>query len=968
MSHESFLANLNSEQQTAVTHRDGPLLIIAGAGTGKTTVITRRIAWLIAEKLAAPGEILALTFTEKAAGEMESRIDQLLPYGYTDTTIATFHAFGDQLLREHSLDLDLPPEFRVLSSDEQELFLTERLDTIDNLLELRPVTNPGKYIHHILKVISRAKDELVGPAAYAAAAKQLLATATDDEAKRAARRQIDIATIYQAYEDLKAQEGVIDFGDQIMKLVSFLDREPGIRTKLQNTYRYILVDEFQDTNIAQFALVQRLLGDERNITVVGDDDQAIYKFRGAAVANILSFLTEYPDATKVVLSRNYRSTQKILDTAHTLIQGNNPDRLEATLGIEKRLIGTTEGTLPVFHWYSHDVDELDALVELIRVEHKHRPLNEIAVLVRTNALLAPIAAALHRADIPYTASSDHGFIHKPEVRGVIAFFTALLHPLDSLAYMKLAFSPFYQLDPVWILQINDAAKHDKREFSEILEDKHHIAWERMPPEGQTRVAEFRDSIASYRQLVGIKTPGELLYQFLKERGVLHAAPSAKSAANSGAIGQLSLFSDYTEGEQLTLIQNLAAVFEAIKRYEAAGRDPFVPRFVEHLDELLGHVTPPTVDLGPDVPAVQLMTVHAAKGLEFDVVILPNFTADRFPARRKHEPLTLPDSLIAETLPTGDEHLEEERRLAYVAMTRARRQLYLSGAAKSGEGTRTKKPSPFIAEALSSAETANPIERVNSADRIHQFAPTAITPVPTKLRMPTHDGLLFLSPAMIETYTNDPYQFYWRYVLNAPQPASHHLSYGNAIHAAIECYHRLRLNGQHPTPDDLLKRYDEAWSSEGFASRADEDRLRAHGRETLRRFFVRAEKGTAPSHIEETVTLHVPGARIRGRIDAIYAERGEIRDFKTSEVKDDKDAAKKIKDNIPIKIYALAYQKRFGKLPERLVLDFVEKDLEATLIPTPEIIAATDEIIAAAVAGIHAGQFDPNPNNAFKDYD
>lgn len=967
MQETTLLTNLNDEQKTAVTHTSGPLLIVAGAGTGKTTVITRRIAWLIEQKLAKSQEILALTFTEKAAGEMEGRVDQLVRYGDTNATIATFHAFGDQLLREYSLDLDLPPEFRVLGSDEQEIFLTERLDLVEDLTELRPTNNPEKYIRHILRVISRAKDELVSPERYAQVADELMAAAKDDEEKRAAGRQTDIAKIYTAYEEFKAQEGVIDFGDQILKLVNFLDREPTVRRRLQDRYRYVLVDEFQDTNIAQYELVRRILGPENNLTVVGDDDQAIYKFRGAAVANILTFLKDFPKSTQVVLRHNYRSTQTILDAAHQLIQANNPDRLEVSLGIDKRLIGTGGGQNPNFAWYAHDVDELDALVAEIRDAAKTTPLNRIAVLVRTNALLDPIAASLKRAEIAYTVSSDYGFHKKPEVQGITAFFRSLVHPDDSLSLMKLAFSPYYELKPDWILILNDAAKKEKSEISDILHHEQGQAWQRLPEEGRGAVRALREDLSRYRTLIGKKSPGEILYQFLRERGILRVTGDKSLETGPADQIQPSLFESQPEEQQHTIIQNIAAVFEAIKRYESAGRDPFVPRFVDQLDDLLSRVVPPAVDLGPDITAVQLLTVHAAKGLEFELVFLPYFTQDRFPARRKHEPLSLPNELISEILPTGDEHEEEERRLAYVALTRAKHKLYLSGAAKSGDGLRTKKPSQFILETLGITKVPEPIARIAPAARIHLFAPITV-PAPIKLNLPSYDGLYFLSPAMIETYHTDPYQFYWRYVLKAPQPASRQLNYGNAIHAAIEAYHRLRIAGKKPKLDDLLKRYQEAWVGEGYRTKKDEADQYAHGKDTLAKFFLRAEQGSAPSHIEETVTLLVPGARIRGRIDAVYADRGEIRDFKTSDIKDQKDADKKIKENIPITIYALAYQKQFGKLPDRLVLDYVEKGIEAVRVPDVTMIAKTNDIISEAIAGIRAGEFSPNPSNQFKDYD
>ena len=955
----NLLAGLNDEQRQAVTHTTGPLLVVAGAGTGKTKVLTHRIAWLIKEGHAKPNEILALTFTDKAAGEMEGRVDQLLPYGQTDTTIATFHSFGDTILRDHALDLGLPPEFRLLGSDEQELFLADRFDEIEKLEELRPLGNPRKFIGALLKAISRAKDELVSPDQYWEASERLYKKATTDEEMREARRQRDIARVYAAYELFKAEAGVIDFGDQIGLLARFLDQEPQIRTRLQNQYKFILVDEFQDTNVAQYKLVKKLLNPNMNFTVVGDDDQAIYKFRGAAVSNIMGFLRDFPKAKTVVLTENYRCSQEILDAAYRLIRHNDPDRLEAKLNIIKKLHGQEEGTKPVFHWYTHEADELDGLAEAIQNTRKKVSYRDIAILVRSNNLVDAVATALTNAGIPYTASKDGGFIHRPEIRGIIAFLTALVSPNNSLAHMKLAFSPYYQLDAAWILAINDDSKRTRQSIHEVLNDEGSAAWQRTSTEGQTAIRAFRDDLVRYRSMIGTKNPGEILYQFLKDHGVLDRIKNSNTE-------QRARFTELPELERLEMVQNIAVVFEAIQKYISAGRDPFSLAFVDALPELLGKIIPPSVNLGPDVDAVQILTVHAAKGLEFHTVFLPSLMADRFPGRRHRDPIELPPTLIAETLPTGDEHLEEERRLMYVAITRAKRQLIMSGAERTGSGTRAKKLSPFVIESLDITGPPPPIERISTTDRLQSFAPT--TSIAPTLNLPTYDGTVFLSPAMIECYQNDPYDFYWKYVLKAPSAPSRHLVYGNAIHSAIEAYYRARLEQRVPTIEEVYQRYAEAWKKEGFESQEDENRQFEHGRQTLQTFIKRMETAPLPTAVEQSFKLQLPGVVINGRMDALFATEGEIRDFKTSRVEDQKDADKKVKANIPIRIYAIAYERKYNELPKRIVLDFVEAGLTAAIEPDRAMIESTLALINETVQNIKAGNFTPNPNNPFKDYE
>src|SRR5581483_586117 len=321
-----ILEGLNPAQVDGVTHDAGPLLIVAGAGTGKTTVLARRIAWLIATRRARPEEILALTFTDKAALEMEERVDLLVPYGYADVRIATFHAFGDWLLRENALEVGLTPAFRVLNRAEQVLFLRSRLFELP-LDRFRPLGDPTRHLQALAGLFGRAKDEDVTPEAYLAHGEALAAEAAahpEDAAvaDRAAREQ-ELGRTYAAYQALLAREGLVDFGDQIVLPLRLFRARPYVLARYQRRFRYVLVDEFQDTNHAQFELVKLLAGGHRNVTVVGDDDEAIFRFRGASMTNILGFDRAYPDARRVVLIENYRSGQRLLDAAYRLIRHND---------------------------------------------------------------------------------------------------------------------------------------------------------------------------------------------------------------------------------------------------------------------------------------------------------------------------------------------------------------------------------------------------------------------------------------------------------------------------------------------------------------------------------------------------------------------------------------------------------------------------------------------------------------------
>ena len=337
---KDVLKGLNPEQKKAVAHVGRPLLIVAGAGTGKTTVVTRRIAWLINEKKVPADQILALTFTDKAAGEMEERVEALLPLGYFDMWISTFHSFGERILKEHALDIGLPTNFKLLSETEQWLLIRENLDEFE-LDYYKPKANPTKFIQALVKHFSRLKDENITPEEYIKFAENKKqdkdAMMNDGGEYDEGVKLMEVASAYAMYQKILLDNSALDFGDLITYTIKLFKERPAILKKYQEQFKYFLVDEFQDTNYAQYDLIKMLSLPDNNLTVVGDDDQSIYKFRGASVSNIMEFKKDYKKCEEVILVNNYRSGQKILDLSHEFVQQNDPDRLEAKLKIDKNL-------------------------------------------------------------------------------------------------------------------------------------------------------------------------------------------------------------------------------------------------------------------------------------------------------------------------------------------------------------------------------------------------------------------------------------------------------------------------------------------------------------------------------------------------------------------------------------------------------------------------------------------------------
>ena len=490
---EALLGGLNPDQLRAVTHGTGPLLVVAGAGTGKTQVITRRIAWLIASRRAKPSEILALTFTDKAAEEMAVRVDQLVPYGYTDTAISTFHAFGDGLIREYALELGLPTDLRVLSRPEVVIFLREHLFEFD-LDAYRPLGDPTRFLAALATLFSRCKDEDIAPADYLAHADRVEAearalreaavdasgraeaarTKAADGALEEAGRQAELARAYATYQRLLAANGCIDFGDQVALALRLVRTSASARDAIAGRFRYILVDEFQDTNRAQAELVAALAEGHRNVTVVGDDDQAIYAFRGAAVDNILDFTDRYVGARTIVLRRNYRSLAPILDAAYRLIRFNDPDRLEVRTGVVKRLRAqrTASSPAPVrLEVFASGAEEADWIAAEIgrRMEAGAAPRDH-AVLVRANGHADPILRALNVAGIPWRFSGTSGLYARPEVRLLLAFLRVVADLESSVDLYALAASDVYGLGGEDLTAIVNMARRRNRSVWAILEE------------------------------------------------------------------------------------------------------------------------------------------------------------------------------------------------------------------------------------------------------------------------------------------------------------------------------------------------------------------------------------------------------------------------------------------------------------------------------------------------------------------
>ena len=944
---ERILEGLNAPQTAAVTHETGPLLIIAGAGTGKTTVITRRIAYLIATRRARPSEILALTFTDKAAAEMEERVDTLVPYGYADVNISTFHAFGDRLIKENALELGLTPDFRVLTRAEQVIFLRDHLFEFP-LQHYRPLGDPTRHLQAILTQFSRLKDEDVGPDEYLAHAEGLRAAATDDESRLHAEQHLELARTYAQYQTLMARLGQIDFGDQIVEALRLFRTRPHVLRRHQERYKHILVDEFQDTNYAQFELVKLLAARHRNVGVVGDDDQAIFRFRGASMSNILDFDRSYPDARQVVLLENRRSPQAVLDSAYRLIQHNNPDRLEVAQKIDKRLVSTVgTGVAPQHLAFDTVSTESDQVAEMIREEHEAgRPYRDFAILVRANHDADHYLRALNMRGIPWTFSGNAGLYGRPEVRLLIAFLRSVAHPDDSVSLHYLASSDIYQVP---IVDLTKCATYADRRHRWLFDVLRAVPSEvKLSEEGAGAIGRLIADLQRYMELAREHPTGEVLYQFLVDSGLM--TRYAKAPA---------------ELEQE--VQNVSKFFTRVKDAARVLKYDNVREFVNHLDALVEAGDDPAVaEADTETPAVHVLTVHKSKGLEWPVVFMVDCAQNRFPSTRRSDPIEIPSGLIKDLLPTGDFHEQEERRLFYVGMTRAKERLYLTSAEDMG-GKRKWKVSQFVLEALDLPKDAARPFRARAIEQLRRLAPPPEAPG-LGLTPMADDEALAVSHRQVDDYQTCPLKYQYIHILRIPLRQHHSVVYGNALHKAVEFYLRRRAVGNFTALEDLLLAFDDAWRNEGFLTREHEEQRKRAGVAALTRFYHEEEaSGEKPTEVEREFGFNLEMNRglnrVRGRFDRVdETPQGlVIVDYKSSDVTDQKKADQRAKESLQLKIYALAQHEATGRLPARVELRFLESGLTGRHTPTAEDLAIAREAIAAAAHGIRQRRFEATPD-------
>ncbi len=775
---------------------------------------------------------------------------------------------------------------------------------------------PDDLVSPLLKLLERIKQELVPlPRLHA-----WLAHVEDEER----RDLLDAALrLFHAYSGRCRREGLLDFDDLLVLAVRLLQDHDDVRERFGHRFPWLLVDEYQDTNLAQERIVELVAGAAGNVCVVGDDDQSIYRFRGASRASMDRFLATFPSAVTLALGRNRRSTHRIVAAAGRLIE-RNPERIDKPLTADP----AGEDGEPVEVWRCTTAEQEAAAIvaEVARAHADGLSLRRMGVLARTHAIARPVAAALAAAGVPYQHWAGQGLFRRPEVRDLVAYLRLLHDPTDLLALARLLVRPPLRLDLVEALahlRAGDAPQAPLRAL------RH---WE--PTAGW---AELVEDLAALKARLGVD---ELLFELLNRTRYLDVL--------------LPRLADRMEERRVTA--NVSRFAELVAEYCERRRDHSLSLFVEHLELVLRSGLDEDVAGVADVEdAVQLMTIHQAKGLEFDLVFLPALVEGRLPQPRRRDGISvvagleLPPALLEPGVRGREDQLAEERRLAYVAMTRARRRLVLSWAERY-EGGRAWRPSRFLEELGEGV-----LERDLRAELPQEAPPPPPSPVEGEAEPPA------LSYSAISAYRECPRQHWYRYRLRLPAPPAVEAQFGSILHLALMRAGRLRRDGRALTDELLRDLHQEAWETVGLVDPRRRPALEALGWRLLRGLVQAGGMEQRPALVEQPFAVELDGWTLRGVIDRVDEPAGpggawRIVDYKTGSPV----PASRLRRDLQLALYALGAREALHLDPVELEIAYLRDGRRLVLPASDELLDEARRIGAEVASAVRTGRIEARP--------
>jgi DNA helicase-2/ATP-dependent DNA helicase PcrA len=894
---------LSPEQRAACGALAGPSRVVAGAGTGKTAVIAERVRRLVASG-ADPASILVMTFTERAANQMRERITAAA--GSEPANVGTFHSLALRWLREYPGG-GLPPHFRILAGAERWIFTRELMWELGHPA-LVGSERPDDLVHPLLKLMERLKQELVPISRLAGWARRQ----RDQE-----RRDLYLAAaqLFDAHRQRCGQQALADFDDLLLRAVRMLEQRSEVAALLRERFRWILVDEYQDCNASQERLVELLGAPAANVCVVGDDDQSIYRFRGASRASMERFAARFPGARTMALGANRRSVARIVDSARSLIE-HSRDRLPKPL---RPLPGAPPGP-PVQVWTCRDgAAEALAIVEAIsRLARSGVPLNEIAVLSRTHAIARPLLEALDGARIPARQWAAQGFFRRPEVRDVIAYLKLVHDPTDLHALARLVSRPPLRLDLQAVLERVRGQSSAEDSPADPLG-----RLQRWEP-----AAEWAGRVLALLPLKASLGVDQLLFEILEQTRHLEAIVPVEGA------------------ERQRVLANVERLSEVVSEYCERHSDHSLSLFIDYIELVLRSGVDEQEAAVEDLQdAVQVMSIHQANGLEFEAVFIPALVEGRLPQPHRSDGLELPAELVESLAAGRADHLAEERRLLYVAMTRARRRLVLSWAERY-EGARRWRPSRFLAELGDDVEAVEepamaPVRPASPDDG----APLLDAPPPN------------LSFSAISAYRECPKQYWFRYRLRLPPRPSVEAQLGTVVHDALLRSGRIRQQGADLDEPLLRDVYDEAWEGVVLAEPRRRPVIEELGWRLLHGFWTAGGLDAVPSLVERAFSVRLDGWRLRGIIDRVdrCGSVWRIVDYKTGRPL----PASRLRRDLQLALYALG-ARELGLDPVELEIAYLRDGRRIGVEAGPELSAEALRIGGEVAAAVRAGRFEARP--------
>ncbi|HEY6943728.1 MAG TPA: ATP-dependent DNA helicase [Candidatus Acidoferrum sp.] len=953
---------LNEAQRRAITHGEGPLLVIAGAGTGKTRVITERIRHLLHSNSDLSGEnILALTFTKKAAGEMKARVVKATGERGKAVTVATFHSFCETLLK------DADSQRVVLDTVDHWILLRRNLARL-KLEQYRRLAEPGQFLNDFVEFFSRCQDELVSAEDYQQYAGMLArelesergmldADTLAERAEMVAREQ-EIARAYRASEELLREKKRLSFGTLITDTVALLETDAALRESLRQRYRYILVDEFQDTNIAQLRLLELLAGESRNIFAVGDNDQAIYRFRGASFASFQLFLQKFAEwkagddshKFRVSLTENYRSTPNILRVA-TQVIGQNA----VSADFPKKFLTPTrpEGEkIRIVEFLAGDEEARWIAGELQRIHGAGRRWVDFAVLYRQHAHRDELVRELAARKIPFVISRLSILDH-PLVKDLLAYLRLIARPFDDIACARVLSAPEWNLQPKDLVRLAERAAKKR---GTALYDALQAPQSELPFDGsKPGLLELLEFLSQQRKTMKRRTARGILTDLLEWLEVPQRASEQ----------------DYKYVTRLT---------EFAKEWEPKSDTRSLPEFLEYLDyfEQAGGV----IALEDDAPAdaVKLMTVHGAKGLEFPHVFVLRVNNKKFPAAERPHVFEFPARLMKEGEPAEQFHIQEERRLFYVALTRTQERLTLTSLTEKKckvpvfiedilmDPVVRRRDVRQIMPKLSPVRENGPTK--GSASGSGELFPASSGPAKIFSRItdwaetfhPPVGEPLMLSPSAVNGYRTCPQQYLFGYLWSLREGPRAALSFGSIMHNTIKRFLGALRKGSKLPFEEVRRIFEMEWRPVGFEDEYQEAEYKKDGIEQLRAFH--AQVMVAPPQVcEQEKRFELPlenNVIITGRMDQVNSlghNDVEIVDYKTGIPKKDSFAKK----DLQLSLYALAAREIFEWNPVRLIFHYLQDNKIQVTTRDAKQLQEAQNAVQEAAADIRAGQFPPKPS-------